>query len=317
MSDVFLSYAREDFASAEILAAELERDGLTVWWDRRLLGGEYFHKAIEEQIDAARCVVVLWSRNSIKSEWVINEAGAGLDRDILVPARIDDAKIPLAFRARQTVDWLDDDSDALIALVGGIRRVLDMRPVVPPPGIGSESSRTWRDRVRAWRSFFRRTISRPIQVSLLLLLAGLLLANLLLPRFFLMPAARLTVATVPDTVGMVPGTHQHVAYRFNEAGGVGARLESQDVRFLLLDGTELKAERGVRIFGGSIALAPGGSATLDDNVYLPPDIADVVMLRGMREFQLETTYRGGDDNGHLVHVRAVLRIGVMTSPLPR
>ena len=34
MSDVFISYAREDRGHAEQLAREFERQGWTVWWDK-------------------------------------------------------------------------------------------------------------------------------------------------------------------------------------------------------------------------------------------------------------------------------------------
>lgn len=47
---------------------------------------------ISKAIDAAKCVVVVWSRNSVESEWVINEANEGLERDILVPLMIDDVR---------------------------------------------------------------------------------------------------------------------------------------------------------------------------------------------------------------------------------
>jgi hypothetical protein len=61
-------------------------------------------------LDAVRCVVVLWSRDSVTSEWVRIEAYEGQRRGILIPALLDDVteSIPLAFsltQAASLVAW--------------------------------------------------------------------------------------------------------------------------------------------------------------------------------------------------------------------
>src|SRR6188472_4041094 len=75
--DVFLSYAREDNDLAERLANALTASGVTVWWDHKIESGERFPQIIELELAAAKFVVVLWSRASIGSEWVGNEARVG------------------------------------------------------------------------------------------------------------------------------------------------------------------------------------------------------------------------------------------------
>ena len=57
MSDIFLSYAREDEARARTLAAALESRGWAVFWDRQIPHGRNFRAHIQEQLDAARCQV--------------------------------------------------------------------------------------------------------------------------------------------------------------------------------------------------------------------------------------------------------------------
>jgi hypothetical protein len=101
---VFISYASEDRARAGQLAAALEAEGLTVWWDRKIVAGHQFDQVIEEALDAAQCVLVCWTTHSVGSEWVKNEAAAGAEREVLVPVRLDAVKLPLEFRRRQTVD---------------------------------------------------------------------------------------------------------------------------------------------------------------------------------------------------------------------
>ena len=108
MADIFISYSDKDREWAERLAAALEKCGWSVWWDRRLLAGQSFDQTIERELGAAKAAVVLWSQNSIQSRWVRNEARTADARDVLTPARIDDAKLPLEFSDRQTaslVGW--------------------------------------------------------------------------------------------------------------------------------------------------------------------------------------------------------------------
>lgn len=110
--DVFISYANEDRERAHKLANTLESQGLSVWWDRKIVTGKSFDQVIEHELDTAKSVVVLWSKASISSEWVKNEAGVGAERGVLVPALIDSVKIPLEFKRKQTADLVNWDGDA-------------------------------------------------------------------------------------------------------------------------------------------------------------------------------------------------------------
>lgn len=84
--NVFISYAREDRDHADRLSGALEARGWSVWWDPRIPAGQSFDETIERELETADCVVVLWSKHSIVSEWVKNEASAALDRGVLIPA---------------------------------------------------------------------------------------------------------------------------------------------------------------------------------------------------------------------------------------
>ena len=74
MADIFLSYSRVDLPRARQFEEALEQSGFSTFWDRELLPGEGFRKAIEHELKQARCVIVLWSHASVQSEWVIDEA---------------------------------------------------------------------------------------------------------------------------------------------------------------------------------------------------------------------------------------------------
>ena len=127
MSDIFISYASEDRTRAKVLAGALADQSWSVWWDREILPGETFWQVIKEAIDQAKCIIVLWSQESVKSEWVQNEASEGNRRKILVPALIDDVEMPFQFKhiqAARLVDWKGDPShlefDRLLKAVSAI-----------------------------------------------------------------------------------------------------------------------------------------------------------------------------------------------------
>jgi len=78
--DVFISYAHEDDGDAKRLGAALKGLGWSVWIDDRLQVGKSFSEEIQWALEASRSVIVLWSQFSVKSEWVLQEAGIGKAR---------------------------------------------------------------------------------------------------------------------------------------------------------------------------------------------------------------------------------------------
>ena len=104
MADVFLSYAREDQARAEQVARGLISMGLEVFWDTEIPPGQTWSDYIEGKLGQSRCVVVLWSAHSTKSQWVREEARMGRDKSKLIPAIIDGSPSPLGFGEVQAAD---------------------------------------------------------------------------------------------------------------------------------------------------------------------------------------------------------------------
>ncbi len=133
MPDVFISYAREDRARVRALADACSAHGWSVWWDREIKAGKRFAQVIADALAGARCVVVVWSRSSVASDWVREEAEEGRRRGILIPVLIDDARPPLGFGAIQAVDLQGWDGSAgaepFQGLIAGMAEILG-----PPSG---------------------------------------------------------------------------------------------------------------------------------------------------------------------------------------
>jgi hypothetical protein len=130
-NDVFVSYATQDRERVRPLVESLEQAGLDVWWDRRIAPGAGFDSEIQDALDRARCVLVIWSKDSVQSDWVITEASEGLERGVLVPIAIDSVRPPLAFRRRQTIDVTASKS-ASDEVINAVRNVLEGRNVELP-----------------------------------------------------------------------------------------------------------------------------------------------------------------------------------------
>src|SRR5262245_29071718 len=132
MNDIFLSYASSDRSVAKKFAEALESRGWSVWWDREIPVGQNFDRVIEEELNSARCAVVLWSRESVRSRWVRTEASSAASRGRLIPVLIERVPIPLEFTLIQAAELLNWNGDTahpeFLRLVEAIEQVI-ARPV--------------------------------------------------------------------------------------------------------------------------------------------------------------------------------------------
>lgn len=104
MADVFVSYARQDKARVAPVVAAIEARGWSVWWDPEITPGQEFDDQIDAEIASARAVLVVWTPTSVVSRWVRGEAREAAERNILVPVRFDQARLPMDVRAIHTTD---------------------------------------------------------------------------------------------------------------------------------------------------------------------------------------------------------------------
>lgn len=117
MADVFISYKRTNRAWAERISAALQDAGLSCWWDTSLVAGEHFNQAIDRELGACRCVLVIWSQAAHDSRWVQAEAIQGFDRGILLAANIEDVRLGYPFSLVDSMDLRQADLDALVSSV--------------------------------------------------------------------------------------------------------------------------------------------------------------------------------------------------------
>jgi TIR domain len=140
MADVFISYRKADWAKAKALAEALKVENVDVWWDTALETGETFDDKIQAVLEKVKCVVVVWSKESVKSEWVRAESSVGRERGILVPVMIQPVNIPVPFNLLHTADligWHGDRSHAgyrdVVKQVKELAGKSNVPPLKPPP----------------------------------------------------------------------------------------------------------------------------------------------------------------------------------------
>ncbi len=137
MTDIFLSYNREDQARAKLFADAFEVQGFKVWWDVGLRTGEAYDEVTEKALRTAKAVVVLWSKKSVQSRWVRAEATLADRNKTLVPCMIEPCERPIMFELTQTaelVHWNGDAGDrAWVAFLGDVRRFVAKGPVTATP----------------------------------------------------------------------------------------------------------------------------------------------------------------------------------------
>ena len=136
MSDVFVSYKAEDRARVRPLIDALEADGVSVWWDAHLGGGDEWRDTIQQNLADARCVIVVWSKRSVgpHGSFVRDEATRALRRHVYLPVRIEKVDPPLGFGETQAlplIGWKGDRADpCYLAVLGAARAIIAGKPHV-------------------------------------------------------------------------------------------------------------------------------------------------------------------------------------------
>ncbi len=139
MTDIFLSYNREDQAVARRFAEAFEGEGFGVWWDTTLRAGEAYDEVTEAALRTAKAVVVLWSPRSVVSRWVRAEATLADRNKTLVPCTIEPCDRPIMFELTQTAElshWRGDVADkAWVSFLGDVHRFIakEAAPAVAAP----------------------------------------------------------------------------------------------------------------------------------------------------------------------------------------
>ena len=128
---MFLSYARSSEEQASSVERALSDAGYSVWRDTDLPAHLSYAEVIEERLKSAKAVLVLWSAEAAKSQWVRAEADAARELGTLVQSSVDGTIPPIPFNQIQCADlsgWSGDNDhsgwrklkSSIVALAGQV-----------------------------------------------------------------------------------------------------------------------------------------------------------------------------------------------------
>jgi hypothetical protein len=133
MADIFISYAKPDRTIVAALSDELKRQGYTVWYDENLRPGQLWRRVIKTEIEQCRALIAVWTEESAKSQFVLDEVDkANTLEKLVIPARkwdFSQERIPLGLGEVQSC-VVSDYATILAALRDG--------GVVPTAGRGAQ-----------------------------------------------------------------------------------------------------------------------------------------------------------------------------------
>jgi adenylate cyclase len=143
MSDVFISYARSTEAQARRIEEALQALGYGVWRDDQLPAHRAYSEVLDERLKAAKAVLVVWSPEAVKSEWVQSEADRARTDKKLVQLTLDGAALPMPFDRIQCADFTgwtgDPDAPGWRKVVASVAELVGgTAPMSPAPAPTSQ-----------------------------------------------------------------------------------------------------------------------------------------------------------------------------------
>ena len=147
-NSVFISYSSKDRSFVERLATDLRSRGLYVWFDQwELKVGDSLIEKINAGITSQDYLVVVLSKTSVRSQWVMKELNAALMRElnerrvVVLPILIEDCAIPPLLSDKVYADFRSDYSLGLNKLLGKFPGQLF------PSGVNMQTSRSLSDNI--------------------------------------------------------------------------------------------------------------------------------------------------------------------------
>ena len=129
---------------AELIGNALRSHGFSVWRDDELPAHRAYSDVIEERLNAAKAVVVIWSPDAAKSEWVRSEANRARERRKLVQLCVEGAALPMPFDQIQCVNlagWTGDrQASGWKTVVASVMALLEPGAYVIPVEASSSAS---------------------------------------------------------------------------------------------------------------------------------------------------------------------------------
>lgn len=144
-----MSYSHKDTDIVRDLVRFVEAEGFSVWWDHTIPPGKTWDDVIARGIREAKACIIVWSPDSVISDWVKEEATLAKEAGKYLPIQVGTDQPPMGFRRIQAANlsqWKGNAQDPQWRLliteianlvrgdgVGGSTGPLAAAPPVPAP----------------------------------------------------------------------------------------------------------------------------------------------------------------------------------------
>ena len=118
MTQVFISYSRNDMEFVQRLAGDLLRAGLDVWWDLSdIQGSDVWERKIQEGLNSSQFFIVVLTPASLDSRWVRREYLSADNKGLkIIPLKLKpNDELPLTLRDIQPIDAVNHSYDVTLA----------------------------------------------------------------------------------------------------------------------------------------------------------------------------------------------------------
>ena len=118
MTQVFISYSRNDMEFVQRLAEDLKRAGLDVWWDLSdIQGSDVWERKIEEGLNSSQYFIVVLTPASLESRWVRREYLSADNKGVkIIPLMLKHCQeLPLTLRDIQPLDAIDRPYESILS----------------------------------------------------------------------------------------------------------------------------------------------------------------------------------------------------------
>lgn len=166
-TDVFFSYSHADRDRVRPLVKKVERPGWVVYWDTHMRPGSAWRDELDRRLNKARAVCVIWTKNSVGSQFVLDEAARAHKRGVLVPVRLNEVDQPLGFGEIQYADLCRPAAraDQMRQMITSLEKLVDGAAPVDSwhaeisssaqhARYGADEARRFLERVRALSDMF-------------------------------------------------------------------------------------------------------------------------------------------------------------------
>ena len=118
MTQVFISYSRQDMDFVQRLAADLQAAGLDVWWDLTdIQGSDVWERRIEEGLRTSQYFIVVLTPASLESRWVRREYLSADNSGVkIIPLKLKPYDVtPLTLRDIQPIEAIERKYEDVLA----------------------------------------------------------------------------------------------------------------------------------------------------------------------------------------------------------